>query len=128
MNPFAMILSNPAIVKGLASRGQERKVFDWDKAARLIKESGAKLAVAGLDGDWSSTAGAILEDGKPVPIEESWAYLESTWATPSLELGDGEERIDCWLMASDVPNYCYWPQSALDILNADVIYIEKETE
>ena len=91
-------------------------VFDWEKAAPLIKERDAKNASAGLSGDWEYTGGPILRDGKPVPKEEACVYLASTWATPELEI-DGE-TIDCYRMESATPDWdahTYWPKTALSI-------------
>ncbi len=90
-------------------------VFDWEKAARLIKEYNATEASAGLSGDWGFTGGTIFENGKP--DMESYTYLASTWATPELKIGD--EIIDCWRYASDMPGWdckTKWPDSALAVL------------
>jgi len=100
-----------------ASRGEELKVFDWEKAATLIVERGAKEASAGLQDDWEYTGGTILEDGRPVPAEETYVYLASTWATPEIEI-DGEV-LDCFRMQSAAPGWdedTYWPAEALEIL------------
>jgi hypothetical protein len=108
-----------AFALGEANRGKEPKVFDWDRAAKLIVERGAKNAEAGLAGDWDATGGAILADGKPVPRDETYAYLASTWATPELDI-DGDV-IECYRMASTTPGWdsaTYWPDSALAILAA----------
>lgn len=106
-----------AFVLGEASRGREAKVFDWDKAAMLIKERGATSARAGLSDDWKWTGGDILRDGKPIPDGDTYTYLASTWATPELEI-DGE-IIACYRMASDTPGWnsdTYWPESAVKLL------------
>ena len=90
-------------------------VFDWDKAARLIKERKAENASAGLSGDWEHTGGDIYRDSKP--IYDSYTYLASTWATPEIEI-DGEV-FSCYKMQSEAPDWdsgTKWPQSALDIL------------
>lgn len=92
-------------------------VFDWVQAAQIIKERGAKTASAGLSGDWEWTGGKILADGKPIPKDETYTYLASTWAPPELEV-DGE-IIDCYRMASETPGWgsdTYWPDEALAIL------------
>lgn len=105
-----------ALAIGEANRGKEPMVFDWDKAARLIKKNNAKSASAGLESDWEYTGGSIFEDGKP--DLKSYTYLASTWATPQLILDDGE-YIECFRMKSEVPDWdenTKWPQSALDIL------------
>lgn len=102
-----------AFVMGQANQGNEMKVFDWDKAAQLIKERKATTASAGLSGDWEWTGGDILRDGVPVPQDNTYCYLASTWATPELEI-DGE-IIECYRMQSDTPGWdsdTYWPESA----------------
>jgi hypothetical protein len=106
-----------AMLKGMANQGKELMVFDWEKAARVIKERNAKSASAGLSGDWEYTGGDILEDGRPVPKEDMYTYLASTWATPELRV-DGE-TMKCYRMESESPGWdseTYWPQEALDIL------------
>ena len=106
-----------AFVRGFANRGKEFMVFDWDKAAKLIKERGAMEAGAGLQGDWGWTGGCILSDGKPVNQEETHVYLASTWAIPELEING--EIIPCFKMGSKTPGWdsrTYWPESALSIL------------
>lgn len=106
-----------AFAMGEANRGKGSMVFDWDKAARLIVEKGATSASAGLSGDWEWTGGEIFEDGKPVPREDTYTYLASTWATPELEI-DGD-YIDCFRKESETPGWdsgTYWPESALAIL------------
>ena len=105
-----------AFMIGQANRGKELKVFDWDKAARLIRESGADNASAGLAGDWECTGDNILINGK-IP-DNSCAYLASTWATPELEI-DGM-RQDCYKMQSETDGWdsdTFWPESARKILD-----------
>lgn len=41
-----------AFMMGEMNRGNERMIFDWDKAARIIAERKPKEAMAGLRGDW----------------------------------------------------------------------------
>lgn len=106
-----------AFARGMANRGREERVFDWDKAARLMFEHKAENADAGLEEDWSCTGGPILRDGIPVPRSDTYTYLASTWATPTLTI-DGETH-ECWRMKSDTPGWgsdTYWPESALAIL------------
>lgn len=115
-----------AFMMGAANRGREQKVFDWDKAAQIIKEQGITEAHAGLSEDFGNTGGMILEDGKP--IIDGYTYLASTWATPVLvifnldDLDDGLMEIPCYIMQSQTEwdAYTKWPQSALDILTCDV--------
>lgn len=98
-----------------ANRWMETMVFDWDKAATLIKESGVKCASAGLDGDWECTGGYILEDGK-IPEDHS-TFLESTWAKPELNING--RTIECYKMKSETDGLdadTFWPESARRIL------------
>jgi hypothetical protein len=90
-----------AFKRAEASRGNEMMVFDWAKAARLVKERKPTIASAGLRGDWEYTGGEIWKDGKPVPEEETYVYLASTWAVPELEL-DGEV-VECYVMQNNGP-------------------------
>ena len=110
MNAFAL---------GRANRGKELKVFDWEKAARLIVEGNAKSAAAGLAGDWEWTGGEILRDGVPVPADQTYTFLASTWATPEIEING--VRQDCYRMKSETPDWdsdTYWPAAALALLDA----------
>lgn len=104
-----------AFVRGMANRGKERMVFDWEKAARLIKEKNGNYAEAWLDSDREWTGGVILEDGNPV--KDDYTYLASTWATPMIEI-DGITQ-ECYRMESEVPGWdagTKWPPEALKIL------------
>ena len=108
-----------AFVMGEANRGKARMVFDWDKAARLIREQRPSNASAGLRGDWEYTGGPIYKNGSPVLDEDTYTYLASTWAVPELDM-DGE-RIDCYRMEDETPGWgssTYWPESARKILEA----------
>ena len=103
-----------AFVMGQANRGKEQMVFDWEKAAKIIKERKPTVA-AGLRSDWEYTGGTIYRDGKPVKNE--YCYLASTWAVPELDV-DGD-IIECYRMASDTPGWdsdTLWPKTALEIL------------
>lgn len=102
-----------AFMMGEINRDKPMRVFDWNKAAKRIKETNCKTASAGLSGDWEWTGGTIYNNG---PIMDSYTFLASTWATPELEL-DGEVE-DCWVWTDDSGwgSGTKWPQSALDIL------------
>jgi hypothetical protein len=108
----AIGLATQAIASGARSR-----VFDWDKAAALIREHKPKLAGAGLSSDWEWTGGDIYRDGQPVT--DSYTYLSSRWATPELEL-DGVS-FDCWKFRDETEwdSDTKWPASALAILNGE---------
>lgn len=104
--------------------GAEEMVFDWDKAAQIIRDTGANYAAAGLRGDWEYTGGTIFEDGQPV--KDEYTYLSSLWAVPELEVNG--DIIPCYRMASEVPGWdeeTKWPASALDILQCKIIDGEK---
>lgn len=97
------------------------KVFDWRKAAELIREKQPNSAEAGLSGDWDYTAGVIYRNGAIVPRLECYTYLASLWATPMLILSYAngkDEEIECWIAASesDYDAHTYWPDDALAIL------------
>lgn len=107
-----------AFAMGDANRGKEPMVFDWEKAAQIIKERKPELASAGLHGDWGYTGGRIWENGKPVDREDTYVYLSSTWAVPELDIDD--EIIECYKMKSQTPEWdsdTYWPAEALAIIN-----------
>lgn len=108
-------------VQRIANQDKSLMVFDWDKAARRIKEKNTKCASAGLSEDWCHTGGCIWDDGI-VPEEDTYVYLASTWATPELDLGE-ECNEACFIMEKDVPNdwgkdfpKIYWPKSARKII------------
>ena len=104
-------------VMGELNRGKEEMVFDWNKAAMLIRDRKPKNASAGLRGNWEYTGDTIYKDGKPV--RKCDPYLASTWAVPELYM-DGD-IVECYRMAHEVPRWnakTRWPQSALEILNA----------
>lgn len=109
-----------AFIMGERHKYYELMIFDWHKAAKIIKERKPKIARAGLRNDWEYTGGTIYEDGHIV--KDPWTFLASTWAVPELNV-DGE-IIPCYIMESKNVNGWHeetrWPQSALDILNKEV--------
>lgn len=113
-----------AWANGVANRGKEMKVFDWDKAAQLIKDNQPKVAGAGLSGDWEWTGGDIYRNGAPVNRSDTYVYLSSTWATPELSMD--YDVVDCWIWESEAQRRwgdvyfaaIYWPDSALNILHS----------
>ena len=107
--------SDLAITLGEAYRGKKKKVFDWDRAARLIKFCHIKEAWAGLEEDWAWTGGQILED--EVPIKGHYTFLSSTWATPVLvDERDNIYRCWCWEDECDWTCDTQWPESAIRIM------------
>jgi len=111
-----------AFAMGFANRDKPSRVFDWDVAARIIVSRGVEHASAGLGRDREHTGGKILQDGKPVPRDDTYTYLSSSWAIPQLRIDDDGyegEIIDCWKWVKDTPSWgsdTYWPESALEIL------------
>lgn len=112
-----------AFAMGDANRGKKLMVFDWNKAARLIKDQKPLYALAGLRDDWEWTGGGIWKNNAPVPKDETYTYLASTWAVPELNI-DGD-IMDCYIMEDDAPKdwdvdkaKTYWPDSALEIINS----------
>ncbi|KKW13438.1 MAG: hypothetical protein UY48_C0001G0059 [Candidatus Gottesmanbacteria bacterium GW2011_GWB1_49_7] len=112
-----------AFAMGQISKDKELMVFDWNKAAQLIRGTKPKTASAGLQSDWEWTGGEIYANGKPIPKEETYTYLASTWAIPELKM-DGE-IMDCYIMKTEMPPEwgenpanVYWPVSALMIIGS----------
>lgn len=113
-------MSNRAEQARLA--GVTHKAFDWDKAAEIIKarfsEHHDLLAEAGLQQDWNYTGGEIFRDGKP--INDSYTYLASNWAMPTLILswdGQEQEEIECFAETNDRFNSeTKWDNKSLEIL------------
>jgi hypothetical protein len=106
-----------AYALGELHRDDPIRVFDWHKAAQLIKDKKPEVAAAGLRDDWEWTGGDIFENGEPAT--ERTTYLASCWAIPEIEL-DGI-REECWIFQKDSPEWCsdtFWPESALAILKA----------
>ena len=109
---------NEVLQKEAKAKGQPSKVFDWNKAAQIIKERNPEQASAGLSEDWFWTGATIWENGQ---IYTEWKpYLKSYWATPVLVLenGDDREEIECWLLEAETEwdEHTHWPESARKIL------------
>lgn len=99
-----------------AHKYDEPKVFDWIKAAKIIKEKKAMNAEAGLIEDWFWTGGSILNDGAFV-LENDNVYLSSLWATPVICI-DGQFE-ECWIRESKAHGWgsgTMWPPEALAIM------------
>lgn len=107
--------------RAAVARGESGRVFDWNKAAQIIRERKPQSAAAGLSEDWSYTGGTIYENG--APTSEYYTYLHSLWATPALVLGDDEE-VECWVYLNNAPGWdehTKWPSSALAILEGRMV-------
>ncbi len=103
------------------------KVFDWDRAAKIIKEKyelhSDLVAEAGLQGDWDYTGGVIFEKGKPV--DYNYTYLKSNWAIPTLILswdGKEQEELECFTYVNEsrFDSGSTWDTTSLDILGISI--------
>ena len=96
--------------------------FDWLKAANEIKmrllDHPDLIAEAGLQNDWQHTGGVIFKNGKP--ISDTYTYLESNWAIPTLILswdGEYQEEIKCYELDSQYNSGSKWCSKSLHILS-----------
>jgi hypothetical protein len=101
-------------------RGDKQMIFDWHKAAQLIKERNPSLASAGLRSDWEYTGDSIYSKDTGPITTGNYTYLSSNWAVPELDL-DGD-IIECYVDQDNNPegwdSSTLWPESALKILNS----------
>jgi hypothetical protein len=106
---------------GQLNKGNPLRVFDWITAAKLIRERQASTASAGLADDWDWTGGRIYIDGAPVPAEDTYTYLASTWAIPELMLD--YEVMECWVWQGETgwTAETYWPDEALAVLRGEAV-------
>ena len=106
------VLVNEAI-----DNGGVAKVFNWIKAANIIKENPEKTWYAGLLEDWYWTSDIIWKNGHTTDCDELYPY--SIWATPILMSTDNSEFIECWVPADEVDwdDDTKWPEEALNIIN-----------
>jgi len=105
-----------AFAMSQASKGNPMMVFDWIKAATIIRDENPTTVEAGLESDWEYTGGTIFQNGQIV--ENECCYLASNWATPQISV-DGELR-DCFVMQADTEwnANTIWPDEAKAILSA----------
>lgn len=97
------------------------RVFDWDRAAALIKATGAQTALAGIDKDWLSSSDSIFDDGRARVDSACQAWTENPNMSPCLEL-DGK-RMPCFkeMWVSDITvadRRAIWPGRSAEILPA----------
>ena len=109
------------VTKAREAKGAIFMAFDWDKAAKVIKEKFETnkdlVAEAGLEGDWKYTGGEIFKNGKPT--NKNFTYLQSNWAVPTLILSYGgeSEEIECWTEANErFTEETKWDDISLNIL------------
>lgn len=135
MNPLKIFFYN------LATRNKEKKVFDWDTAARLIKKYNVRFASFGFAETASNDLTGIIYNFEPVrnqnckPTTSSWATPVLYLDMPILDLDDEDMRlimndevgvlgIRCYVMESERPEWAdkkawypvWWPLSALEVL------------
>ena len=106
-------------MKGYENQDKPLMVFDWERAAQIIRDRGPKTAEAYLETDYFWTGSDIYQDGKP--ILDATPYLHSTWARPMLILNGEEPGIACFKMENEVSwsgKDC-WPGQSLKILGYD---------
>ena len=77
-----------------------RKIIDWKKVFKTIKENNIKNAEVGLKFDFDETKGLLMVDGTLMyPLIDNSAYgiyLGSVWATPILYDLDNDISYDCY--------------------------------
>lgn len=98
------------------AKGARPMVFDWCRAARIIRDSPPVLARAGLRGDWEWTGGDIWRNGLAIPARHTYTYLASRWAMPELELDGIRVQCWCWMDGTGWDANTYWPREAYVIL------------
>jgi hypothetical protein len=107
------------------------KVFDWIKAARLIKEYHIQNASIGFDHSVKKTF-TILKNGNPVKHDDDDMMPLLDEANPILIDDDRRETMDCFVVINnsddietiDIPSFdsekktilLRWPKEALDII------------
>jgi hypothetical protein len=111
----------------LARKPGPLKVFDWDKAAKIIADNNPTMALAALAESGELTETLIVKDGIPLfNNHEHLGLLFTMWQTPSIAYGnaDGGMQVeDCWKLAEDTIGYKpneVWPESARKILTDSI--------
>lgn len=102
----------------------EHWVFDWDKAARIIRDRKPLSADAGLERDWLNVAVEIYRSGKIIEYDEKtmfMGYRASMWDVPLLRLYFSDKHTEnyvCYVTESQTEwdADTWWPQSARDIM------------
>lgn len=107
--------------------GNQHLTFNWDMAAEIIRkylvDHPDLTAEAGLQGDWSYTGGEIFENGRPT--NDSYTYLSSNWAIPTLILswgGEDQEEINCSVIESEsrFSSDSKWDDDSLKLLGINL--------
>jgi hypothetical protein len=110
------------------------KIFDWIKAAKIIKENNIQNASLSLDVTFDNTI-LILQNGKPLEITDNKFLF--TGLNPVLINNDSGEIIDCFFSineqdvgydtiyssrSTDLIPSSGWPKVALDIIKGSFYY------
>ena len=110
------------------------KIFDWIKAAKIIKENNIQNASIGVDVTIDDAV-LILQHGKPIKI--TCNMFLSTDSNPVLINNDSGEIMDCFLSineqdmeyntiyssnSTEGPKLSGWPKIALDIIKETFYY------
>ena len=94
-------------------RTKEPRVFDWAKAAELIKIHNITDAKAGLKEDWTYTSGDILINGKRPNKNDVYLFLGSEWATPILMDMGTHKEYECWRYEETGKFEDWWPEDGV---------------
>jgi len=110
------------------SKTKSLKIFDWIKAAKIIKENHIQNASIGLGATLDDTL-LILQNGKPIKIDGN--IFLSCDSNPVLINNDSGEIINCFFSineqdveyniiyspsSTEVKKFSGWPKIALDII------------
>lgn len=96
---------------GHISKDKCDMVFDWEKAAQIIKDTRPYIAYAQLEEDWEKETRKIYQGGIPVYSET----VHSQKYRPMLVV-NSEKPIPCFKMEYDTNGMEPWPTRALNIL------------
>lgn len=98
--------------KGKLSTEYVDMTFDWEKAARLIREKKPHIAYAMLEGSRDRSKHKIYQDGFPVYEDDT---VHSARLRPMIVI-DGHLPVPCFKMEYETNGMDVWPRKALDIL------------
>ena len=115
-------------------KNKSLKVFDWIKAAKIIKENNIQNASIGLSITMEDTI-SILQNGKP--IKTTGVMFSSSDSNPILINNDSGEMMDCFFninerylkynnletpRSTEETMLLEWPKVALDIIKGSFYY------
>lgn len=99
-----------------ALRGLDSYMFDYVKAAHLIKEyAHDKTVKAGLNGDFNNTSRIVYGGGKI--CQSSFVYTVSLWGVPTLAFDNW--MVECYNIRSGPEGKDwegFWPPETMEIL------------